>query len=149
MNQRPYPGNQRPHSGGGGYGSPPLPRECVFDSFYGQDGYLKKAIFLEGAQKAAEYFEREGMSQTSFRALFNMLKAVEQRMRTEKMPQGGINEAFLRFIRHVQYQNKRGIIKEGFKKFVDEHQNVVLDNSDEFKGFVEYLASILARMKMK
>jgi hypothetical protein len=133
-------------SGGGG-----LPKELVFDSFYGKDGYLRREIFLEGSQQAAELFEREGVSQGSIRSLFQMLKSVEQRIRTEKkLPQGEVDENFMKFIGHVEYQTKREVLKtKTFRDFVVGHQEVVLGNTKEYVGFVQYLTCIMQRIKTK
>lgn len=125
---------------GGGYGAKSgsddaLPKDLVFESFYGKDGFLRREIFLEAAEKAARLFEEKNITQTSLRGLFQMLKAVEQRIRTDKdLKDGEINETFMRFIRQVDYQTKREIIKTPiFKDFVNEHQEIVLKSREEFK----------------
>lgn len=127
-----------------------MPANCVFRTFYGEDGYLKREIFIESAGKTARIFENEGMTQTSFRSLFNMLKSMEQRLKAGKIPQGEVDEAFLDFIRQVEYKTNREVLKSDiFRKFVNAHKDIVLGNEKEFKGFVEYLTSILAYMKPK
>jgi len=144
--------SQQQRGGGRPGGSRPeaiLPPECVFKSFYGADGYLRPEIFIQSAEKAAKVFEEDGMTQTSFRSFFNMLKSMEQRLRAGTVPQGEVNENFLRFVRQVEYQVKRNVIKDTFKQFVDAHRDVVLSSVKEFKGFVEYLSSILARLRTK
>ncbi len=80
-----------------------------------------------------------------------MLKSMEQRIRSDKNIQiGDINETFLRFIRQVEYQTKREILKtDSFKKFVEAHQDIILDNKKEFVGFVEYFTSIMCRIRTK
>jgi len=127
-----------------------LPQECVFNTFYGEDGKLRREIFLESAEKAARLFEEQKMSQASIRSLFQMLKSLEQRLKVDKdMSVGELNEVFFRFIRQVEYQAKREVIPEVFRQFVDQHKDVVIGDIREFKGFVEYLTSIVARMKTK
>jgi hypothetical protein len=128
-----------------------LPQECVFDTFYTKEGFLRPEIFLAAAEKAASVFENGGMSQTTIRSLFYMLKAMEQRLKVEKnIPQGEVNEVFLKFIRQVEYQTKRQVIAtKSFKEWVDTHTKVVLGSAKEFMGFVEYLTSIVARIKVK
>lgn len=136
------------YKGGSSRGVPP---ECIFkDSFYEADGYLKKEIFMDAAEKMATIFQAESMTQTSIRHLFNMLKAIEMRMKTNRdLPLGFIRENFYKFVTHTEYQTKRAVIKDVFRDFVESHSDIAVKNKNEFRGFVQYLTAIVARMKQK
>ncbi len=128
-----------------------IPSECVLNTFYKGD-YLRREIFLEQAQRLADIFggDRKGMSQSSIRSLFGMLKAMEQRIRVEKnLPEDEMREVYYKFVRHCEYQRKRDIIPESFLNFAKVHLDTATKNNREFRGFVEYLTSIMARMKTK
>jgi CRISPR/Cas system CSM-associated protein Csm2 small subunit len=140
---------QRPTGQYGGRSA--VPSDCIFkDSFYAQDGYLRREIFIEAAEKMADLLQSEGMTQTSIRHLFNMIKATEMRLKVDKnLPNGFIRENFLKFVTHTEYQFRRGVVRDLFKEFVESHKDLAVKDRKEFRGFVEYLTSIVARMKQK
>lgn len=149
------PGRDSRRGPGGGPGRrsyPPnrgIPDKCIFkDSFYSPDGYLKSEVNIEAAAEMARVLEQEDMTQTSIRALFNFVKSIEQRLKSQReLGQGFIRENFSKFVTQVEYQLKRGVIKQGFKSFVDAHLNLALKSEKEFEGFIAYLTAIVARMK--
>jgi len=158
-------GNTMDFSGIGGAGQPNprhrpsgvdqggIPAECVFTTFLDEEGYYKRAIFLESAQKAASLFSKppeksSGMTQSSLRQLFNMLKDAERRLRIGE-DFGSARETFFRFARQVEYQTNREVTPRVFQDFVQKHIDTASKNPEEFKGFVEYLTSIMAQMKQK
>lgn len=143
--------------GGGGGGYPPkpqatVPKDCIYDTFYQADGKnLKLALFFESAEQLAQIFGDERMSQSSIRSLFNMLKSVEQRIKVEqdKISDAEVQVKFSEFARQCEYQNGRKVIPAVFLQFVRAHTDTALKNKQEFCGFVEYLTSIMARMKSR
>jgi len=132
-----------------------LPVECVIkESFYKdkESKCLKEDIFLNAAKEASNTFAggKKGMTQSSLRAMFNMLKALDNRIKVEKnFPVDKIREEYLKFHRWCIYQEKRDVIPSTFLDFAEEHLHVATRDKDEFHGFVEYLTSIMARMKTK
>ena len=155
LNCKPMSSKSAPTSGySAGYRSGSvrgLPPECIFkDSFYASDGYLKKEIFMGAAQKMSLEFQSEGMTQTSIRHLFNMIKAIEMRLKADKdLSLGFVRENFYKFVTHTEYQTNRGVLRPLFKEFIESHSDLAVKDKKEFKGFVEYLTSIVARMKQK
>lgn len=146
--------SQRNRGNGGGRGrggSATLPEECVFkESFYGDNDHLRREIFMEAAQEAASTFERDRMSASSIRSLFQMLKDMDQRAKSDPdLPLGEVQERYYHFVRQCVYQQKRDIIKDAFLQFAERHTDVATKSKEEFHGFVEYLTSIMARMKTK
>lgn len=132
-----------------------LPSCCVFDSFY-VNGFQRREIFIEAADKMANLLENTNVTRTSVRKLFNLLKATEQEITFSKeYPVQKAAERFYKFHRLVTYNNKRKISGEKpllpdiFKRWVDEHLDVATKNCKEFVGFFEYLTSIMARLKEK
>lgn len=136
-----------------GQRSSALPAECVFkDSFYEPDGFLKRAIFIEAAEKMAQELQRQDppMTQTSLRQLFNMVKSIDMRLKADrKLPLGFIRESFFKFVVQTEYQTKRKVVCDLFRDFVIAHEDLATKDQKEFRGFAEYLTAILARMKMK
>ena len=127
-------------------------------SFYGVDGFPKREIYIEAAETAARTFERaptsdrKGMTNASIRRLFNMLKQTEQRIQGERDGQqafGLARTAFYEFTRQVEYQVRRQVVPDVFQEFVKAHLNLSTSSTKEFRGFVEYLTSIMARMRQK
>ncbi|RKX19780.1 MAG: hypothetical protein DRP26_02850 [Candidatus Zixiibacteriota bacterium] len=133
------------------YKEPQIPDSCVFkDGFYNEDGYIKREVFIESAEQMSDILQRKRMTQASIRHLFNMIKSIEMRLKADRdLPLGFIRENFYKFVTHTEYQVKRGIIPEVFREFVDSHKDIAVRSIDEFKGFVQYLTSIVARMKQK
>lgn len=132
-----------------------LPKVCIIrDSFYvdKKNKCLKEEIFLNAAEEAAKTFAggRRAMTQSSLRAMFNMLKAMDNRIKVERdIPIARIKEEYLKFHRWCIYQERREVIPYTFLQFAEEHLEVATRDADEFHGFVEYLTSIMARMKSK
>jgi CRISPR/Cas system CSM-associated protein Csm2 small subunit len=127
-----------------------VPAECTFTTFYGEDGQPKREIFIESAEKMARILEAEGMKISQIRTLYNMLKTALSGLRT--YPEASFGEArttFYKFVRHVGYQHRRGLVPDVFLKFVKDHVDVATKDENEFAGFVEYLHSILAGINPK
>jgi len=148
--------SQKKREGGGNLNMDvSLPGECVFNTFYDAKNFLKREIFIESAEKAAKTFMDAGISQTSIRNLFHLVKAMDNRQRSEKtLDFGLVREAFFKFHRQVVYNvNRKGdkgpLLHPVFKDFTDRHLDVATKDGREYSGFVEYLTSILARLKTK
>ena len=133
-------------------GPPPqtVPTECTFTTFYNEDGNLKREIFLESAERMTEIVESSRMTVSQIRNLFHMLKSASNVLKADpKADFGATRQTFYEFVRQVEYQHNRGHIPEVFVKFVRDHVDVATKEPREFNGFVEYLTSILARIKQK
>lgn len=134
-----------------------LPGECVFQTFYDDDKKenLKRAIFIEAAEMASKAFMNANISQTSVRNLFHLLKDMANRMRADKkLDFGKARETFYKFHRQVVYNvNRKGergpLLHPVFKEFVEKQIDTATRSREEFLGFVEYLTSIVARLKAK
>ena len=133
-----------------------LPEECFFDTFLNEAGKPKKEIYIDSAEKAARAFEnartkdKQGMSQSSIRSLFQMLKSTELRISADpNISEEEVFDAFHKFVIQTEYQVKRQVIPEVFGNFVRDHTDLATSSIPEFKGFVQYLTSIVARMKTK
>jgi len=149
-----------PHKGGQNYSKksygkprdkPTIPESCIFkDGFYNDDGFLKREIFIESAEYMTKLLKKESMTQTKIRHLFNFLKAIDLRLKTRKnTPLGYVRENFYRFWRDTEYLVNRNVIPRTFLNFVKLHGEIAVKNIREFQGFVEYLTSIVARMRQK
>ena len=46
-----------------------VPGECTFATFYGEDGYLKREVYLESAEKMTGILESAGMTMNQIRNL--------------------------------------------------------------------------------
>lgn len=145
------PGHQQPHGASSKRDdrNEKLDEKYVFDTFY--DGeFLKKDVFLGKAEEAANFFRQRGVTQTSFRNIFYMLKDAQKRLKKGKMEFGEAKVKFYEVVRLVDYQVNREVIKTGaFADLFKKHLELATKNEREFIGFVEYLTSILARLKQK
>ena len=127
-----------------------VPAECTFTTFYGEDGYLKREIYLESAEKMTGILESNGMTMSQIRNLFHMLKSASNVLKADPNADfGEARQTFYEFVRQVDYQHKRKHIPDNFVKFVKDHVDVATKSAKEFDGFVQYLTSILARIKQK
>jgi translation initiation factor 2B subunit (eIF-2B alpha/beta/delta family) len=127
-----------------------LPASCVFQSFYDDRGHLRRQIFIEAARELSDLFMKANISQTSIRNLFNLLKDMANRLQADRNLDFGIaQETFYRFVRQVEYNVKRQVLNPIFQEFAERHLNVSTKDRKEFMGFVEYLTSIVARLKSK
>ena len=148
--------NQKAREGGGELPHDlSLPPECVFQTFYDSNKNLKREVFIEAPEKAAQIFMNANISQNAIRNLFNLLKDTEKRIKADKKLDFGVaKEVFYRFHRQVVYnvgrKGDRGpLLHPIFKEFVDKHLDVATKSGEEFLGFVEYLTGIVARLKTK
>jgi hypothetical protein len=127
-----------------------LPPSCVFQSFYDDYGHLRREIFIEAARDLSELFMRANISQTSIHNLFNLLKDMANRLQADRnLDFGTAQETFYRFVRQVEYNVKRQVLNPIFQEFAERHLDVSTRDRKEFLGFVEYLTSIVARLKSK
>ncbi|OGP89562.1 MAG: hypothetical protein A2157_16885 [Deltaproteobacteria bacterium RBG_16_47_11] len=132
-----------------------LPRECVFETFYDDQNHLKREIFIEAAEKASGIFMGANISQTSIRNLFHLLKDMANRLQADRRLDFGIaRETFYKFHRQVVYNaNRKGdrgpLLHPVFKEFVEKHLDTATTGREQYLGFVEYLTSIVARLKSK
>jgi CRISPR/Cas system CSM-associated protein Csm2 small subunit len=127
-----------------------VPAECTFTTFYGEDGYLKREIYLESAEKMTGILESNDMTMNQIRNLFHMLKSASNVLKADPNADfGEARQTFYEFVRQVDYQHKRKHIPDVFVKFVKDHVDVATKSAKEFDGFVQYLTSILARIKQK
>jgi CRISPR/Cas system CSM-associated protein Csm2 small subunit len=132
-----------------------LPKECVFESFYDSSNHLRREIFIGSAEKASKVFMNANISQTSVRNLFHLLKDMANRMQADKKLDFELaKETFYKFHRQVVYNANRKadkgfVLDPVFKEFVESHIDVATKSKEEYVGFVEYLISIVARLKTK
>ena len=50
---------------------------------------------------------------------------------------------------NIRYNVKRQVLHPVFQEFAERHLDVSTKNKKEFLGFIEYLTSIVARLKSK
>ncbi len=141
--------------GGGDFQTISLPKECIFETFYDSKNHLRREIFIESADRASGTFMNANISQTSLRNLFHLLKDMANRLQADKKLDFGVAvETFFKFHRQVVYNvNRKGdrgpLLHPVFKEFVESHTDVATKSREEYLGFVEYLTSIVARLKSK
>jgi len=141
---------QRESDSGGVNRDASLPKECIFSSFYDEGGHLRREIFIESAKGASEVFMQANISQTSIRNLFHLLKDMGNRLQADRnFDFGAAKETFYKFVRQVEYNVKRQVLHPVFQEFSERHLDVSTKNKKEFLGFIEYLTSIVARLKSK
>ena len=150
-----YECDQKMKRGAGDIQTISLPKECIFETFYDSKNHLRREIFIESADKISEIFMNANISQTSLRNLFHLLKDMANRLQADKKLDIGVaGETFYKFHRQVVYNvNRKGdkgpLLHPVFKEFVEGHMDVATKSREEYLGFVEYLTSIVARLKSK
>jgi len=129
---------------------PRIPDECIFSTFYDEDGKLKKEIFLGCAKNVARVFEGDRIKITALRKFFNIVKQVEIKLNANPSLQiNDVRDSILNLPRLVTYQYNRQVIGYSLVQFIEGHIDVVLKNRDEFKGFAQYFTSIICYSKQK
>ncbi len=126
------------------------PRKTNFESFYDDDGYLRREVNIEGAEEASRAFKE--VTQSQIRQLFQMLKSAEARLKMKAPDErrGFIREEYGKFVTQVEYQVGRGVIKSSeFRDFARDYYDIAASSEKEFRGFVQYITAILARMRTK
>jgi len=127
-----------------------IPAYCFFDSFYDDNGKLKKEIFLDAAKTVAEIFERNRITASSLRKFFSIVKAIDQRLSANpKLKIEDVRDSFYKIIPLVNYQYKRGVIKRVLVDFLEGNFETAIKSREEFKGFAHYFTSIICYAKQK
>jgi len=128
-----------------------VPADCIFSSgFFDDDGCLRREVSIEASEEMARALGREGMTQTSIRNLFNMLNEADRRVKANPdLPLGFVREHYDKFLTQTEYQYGRGIVKKAFRDLALGHKDVAVRSKEEFRGFVDYLRAIIARMQVK
>src|SRR4030043_484634 len=81
-----------------------LPQECIFSTFYDDKNFLRREIYIEGAEKASETFTKAGITTTSIRNLFYPLKDMANNLKTNKtLDFGFAKDGFLKVHRQIVY----------------------------------------------
>lgn len=129
-----------PASGGGGSS---LPKECIFDTFYGADGYLKPEVFYGPPHVAAEKFRRAGLKVTQFRQLYQAFLAFAGPLRDKRMDFGAARERFgVMFVERVVRQHERGHLPREVSDLMVDHRALALSDRREMLAFFRYITNI-------
>lgn len=125
-------------------GTATVPKDCVFTSFYGENGFLRPDLYFGPPQVLAECFSKTGQTPTQLRKLYQSFLTVAGQLRNPSVPFDAVCAQFGQFYtRGVVYQAKRGSVKPSVKALFDVHLHLVLKSRQEMVGFLEYLTSIL------
>ncbi|MCR4318153.1 MAG: type III-A CRISPR-associated protein Csm2 [Planctomycetes bacterium] len=128
-----------------------MPEDFYVNDSFTEGEFLKREIFIEKAEKAAIHFENNNLTSNSLRTLFYMLKSADNKLKQPGACFGEARETLYKFMRQVDYNVNRDVIKlnTGFRDFARAHVSIAEKNKEEFHGFVEFITSIVARLKTK
>ncbi len=125
-------------------GSAELPPDCIFDSFYGDDGRLRQEIFYGAPQQAAEAFACASLSAGQLRMLYQGLMAFAAPLREGRTDFADAKERFgIFYTERVIRQEKRGQLPPIVRRLFETHRELALANQKEMLGLFRYLTSIL------
>lgn len=122
---------------------PDLPPECLFDSFYGDDGRLEPRVFYEAAQKAAEVFRRSGLKSTQFRQVYQGFMSFAGPLRDNRLEFAEAKERFGAFyVERIVRQTERKVLPRVIKALIDAHRELALSDRRETLALFRYLKNI-------
>lgn len=120
-----------------------LPLECVFKSFYGDDGCLHQKLFYEAPQKAADVFRRAGLKPSQFRQLYQGFLGFAAPLRDSP---GKFCEARERFgafyVERVVRQVERKYLPPSVKELIDVHRELALSEPRQMLALFRYVKNI-------
>ena len=124
-------------------GASSLPKECVFDTFYGGDGFLKPEMFFTAPRAAAEMFRRSGLKATQFRQLYQAFLAIAGPLRDNRMSFGAAKEKFgIMYVERVVRQCERGHLPRAVADLMVDHRALALSDRREMLALFRYLTNI-------
>lgn len=124
-------------------GASSLPKECVFDTFYGGDGFLKPEMFFTAPRAAAEKFRGAGLKASQFRQLYQAFLAFAGPLRDNRMSFGAAKEKFgIMYVERVVRQHKRGYIPQEVVDLMLDHRTLALTDRREMLALFRYLTNI-------
>ncbi len=123
----------------------------MVNSYFDEKGHLKREIFIEDAKRLAEKFANDGLKHTALRHFFQKLRDIEFKLKRQKCFDSIKDDIYglvpLAYYQYNRIVNNRRVIPESFKNFIEENVNLAVKSEENFRGFVEYLKSILAYSK--
>ena len=120
-----------------------LPPECVFTSFYAEDGCLHQQLFYEAPRKAADAFRRGGLKPTQFRQLFQGFLSFAGPLRDKRLKFHEARERFGAFyVERVVRQVERKVLPPVVKDLIDAHRDLALSEPRQTLGLFRYLKNI-------
>ncbi|MCX7803681.1 MAG: type III-A CRISPR-associated protein Csm2 [Planctomycetota bacterium] len=130
---------------------PAIPAECVFQSYYGEGGTLRREIFIEAAERVARLFNsREGnVRPFALRLFLNRVRAIDRDLRTKACTMDQVRERMYAVRRDAAYQVGRRTLGPVFVEFLTRNLEPALKDEREFHGFVEYFTSVAAYCRQK
>ncbi|GEM_PF-5152197 len=125
----------------------PLPKECIFDTFFNEKDVIKGEIFLDSAKKASESIHQSNMKKTSVRNFLRYLKGIEIPLRLPSGPKfEAVKPKLDELYSFVVYQTNRDKppYSPVFRQLYSSHLGVIKRNEKEFVAFVKYISAIIA-----
>lgn len=144
--QRQRSGGQPPRGGNTAAADPPstLPRECVFDTFYGADGKLRRELFYNAPQQLAAILKTAQLKPHALRLLYQGFLSFAAPLRDNRLDFETARERFgIFYVERVIRQAQRGFLPPLMKDFVDAHRDLALKSREEMLGLFRYLTNVL------
>ena len=128
-----------------------IPPECVFPTYYGEGGTLRREVFVEAAEKVARLFNNRDSNVRPFalRLYLNRVKAIERDLRNKACTFDQVRERLYAMKRDAAYQVGRRTLGPVFSDFLGKNLDLATKDEKEFRGFVEYLTSVVAYCRQR
>jgi len=121
-----------------------LPPECVFDSFYGENGKLRLELFFKAPKAAALHLRSAGLKSSQLRQLYQAFLALATPLKEGRID---LDEARVRFgslyAERVVRQAQRGILPQEVKQLIDAHRDLALSSREEMLGLFRYVTNVV------
>ncbi|MEM3055048.1 MAG: cold shock domain-containing protein [Candidatus Bathyarchaeia archaeon] len=123
---------------------PPLPKECLFDTFYDSNGCLKEELFYQAPEKAAEILAQRGLKSNALKATYQAFSSFAIPLESGRIKFEKAKELFNTFFdERIVRQKKRGIINKELFHLFDSHKEVALRSEEEMLGLFRYIKNIV------
>lgn len=124
--------------------TPKLASDCVFESFYGENGKLRPQLFFQAPQKLASDLHKAGLTPHALRLLYQGFFGFAAPLRDNRLDFATAQERFgVFYVERVVRQTQRGMLPPLMKSLIDSHRDVALRNREEMLGLFRYLTNLL------
>ncbi|MGQ9730347.1 MAG: hypothetical protein ACUVX8_03665 [Candidatus Zipacnadales bacterium] len=133
-------------AGGGDPASPSsrLPDDLVFDTFYDENGKLRKELFFQAPQKVADLFRRKQVTKASVRQLYQGLRSFVRPLQDKQIDFDTARERFsIFYVERIVRQVQRGFMLPVVADVIERHKDLALSDEQEMIGLFRYVTNIL------
>jgi len=121
-----------------------LPQECIFDTFYADNGEPHQELFFGAARQAAKAFEEAGLSQVQLRQVYQGMMSFARPLQDNRITFDAAKTRFgIFYVERIVRQANRETIPKVVKEFFDAHCPAALSSRNEMLGLFRYVTNVL------